>query len=403
MHGDMGSSDRINNAVSVAQTLVVAFILFVAFIAHNTMNTRSTTITKRRNGGAVSIRVKEHFKNTPQSTFNSKIKDDAAQHTHDHGAEHDTRNQNYVFGFYLDYANDEDHFSTKKGTTIQNVSEKILLWVESAVNVSSPNTKIILVHNYENVHDIPLLAQLASMEESRIALHYIDPRFDKRFNEYTSAALAGNVAQRQSPHTIRYLILEVLLQNIYPCEGYCIVTDITDVQFQSDPFEFMAKTDAARREAGLPQPAMYIGDQPDSYKGWIYTSMPRCFPDVKVLRLLENLRERDGDTWLNNGLIGGTAKLFYSYIGDLAFLLRSAKYDVCDMAAVSLLQVLPPMPSGGLSAWRAAGVPDLFIGLYNRSTSGAYSDVHGMPYNCKFSMSRHRKPTTESCVIRHKS
>lgn len=388
----MCMSDIKNKLESVTQATALACLIAVAFVEYG--NVHPTSVARPRTLSHSPSR-KPFAGNKSKLDNNKIVTSNTSVRTYSNVA------SGTIFGFYLDYANDEDHFSTKKGTTIRNVSDKIQNWVESAVNVSKSGVKIVLVHNYEEIDSIPLLVKLASMVDRGVILHYIDPRFDVRFNVYTSEALEDTGVQRQSPHTIRYLILEALLKETFPCTGYCIVTDITDVHFLSDPLDIMAQTDEERSIKGLPQPTIYLGDQPDVYKGWIYTSMPRCYPGVKLLQYL-TVPVRGGDTWLNNGLIGGAASVFNKYIGDMVHLLKTAKYDVCDMAAVSVLQLLPQMPPGGVLEL-PADVPDIFIGLYNRSTFAGYNVVHGVPFNCKFSMSRIRRPITELCAIAHKS
>ena len=187
----------------------------------------------------------------------------------------------------------------------------------------SPNRARYMINWLVSVRDLGLTAVIFHDQ--------LDPGFCQRVMEYYPGVSFRRVAaplNRTTNDARFYFYLDYL--HTRPDVGHVLMTDISDVRFQRNPFELMQ----------LLGDWFYIGTDIDIFPNmasqrWISERLEGCFGNHTLLRgLLKPLMHQN--TVYNAGVIGGTRHVMLAFLETLIQYLNSAPPNLnCNMPAVN--------------------------------------------------------------------
>ena len=235
-------------------------------------------------------------------------------------------------------------------------------WVHST---TVARASAIIVHNLDEQIGDALAANLSAYHT-----HLHLERVSLESPQYAALLAHG----RQSLNTIRFFILRDMLdRGMLAGDAYLVLTDLTDVVFTADPFEYMRTLDMKRAhlrlQRGAPE-SLYVGyEERTSWKWWNVT-LHRCFGAAHTRQILQQTPLRS-HRLLSCGVVAGSIRVLRRLLDEMVGKLGSAHHPICDMAALHAVTAAQPH---------------------------SYHLVHGHPWNCPY-RARYR----EGCIVAHKT
>jgi hypothetical protein len=304
-----------------------------------------------------------------------------------------------VYGFAIDYQ--KQAFHTGK-FTIESVRKGLMHWAESVYLV---NMTGVLIHSrnetYTNQSSDATLQSILSSGRGAVTLRSIHPDVDPRYRDLVTVDPNQDMGlqnPRESPFGIRFIALRDIILNEQPCR-YCLTTDASDVMFNENAMNVMSSIDTLRKQRTL-----FVGDELILHPwqwAWVKNQVKICYgstgantrglqhPGISN-RAFEKERP-NSKVLLNAGSMGGHRSIFSCFLDDMVRMLAVADENVCDMAAVRVLSLLPLEP--------IVNVSDEPFTRFHGQVEPIYKNIfHGAPFNCNF----RKHSRSKKCAIAHK-
>ena len=314
---------------SKSKMLYVATLLVVAIVLITQQRLSSLTKCARAKGGRQSTKRIHHHQNFPQhdAQFDlildtSKTDDSSLSSTESSLSKQEQREPHYIgLAMTTAFNHRRDEF---KGTGPVNASfDYISNWFESVQKY--PNVKGAIIHNMfsrDQIQNWILTTATTKVQQKQI-----------RFIPLHNTSKSFQRGQDRPINDMRFFTLSTALFNIAKPENrgkyppYVLISDVHDVKFLRNPFEFMQGTDEL---IGTPQ--LYIGEESlwgsrkNVYDDYMNSSSVSCY-NKPLLTTPARM--------VNCGLIGGKTEIVAKFISKIADRLDTATpHKVCDQISL---------------------------------------------------------------------